>query len=303
MMSSLLAELIRMNLAGAAAVLVVLAVRVPARRYFGPELAYSLWAAPPLVALVSLMPGPVTDIAAPIDTLAVAVRDWSALVLFAWALGVVVMLAGLAHAQRRFVQTARAGKAGPSVVGVITPRIYMPPDDGRYTAEERALIRAHEREHVDRSDPRAGALAAALQALCWFNPFVHLGAHAMRLDQELACDAAVLRRRPKDRALYAKTLLKTQLDAQFLPLGCRWTARGLHPLEVRVGLLRSPVRYDGLTGPILIGGALAAMTLAAWNAQPAEPRHHPLMIEFFQKQVLRQQVSVMLVSAPTPETR
>ena len=70
-----------------------------------------------------------------------------------------------------------------------------------------------------RSDPRAGGLAAARQGMGWFNPLVHSGGDAMRRDQELACGAARLRRRPHDRCRYAKTLRKTQMDAQLLPLG------------------------------------------------------------------------------------
>jgi len=300
MMSSILADLIRVNLAGAVAVLAVLLVRVPARRLFGPEMAYALWAAPPLAALATLMPPPVVDGTPPADVLAHAVKDWPAPALIVWAIGAALLLATLGWAQHRFLKAARAGKAGPSVVGVIAPRIYMPPDDGRYTAEERSVIRAHEHEHVLRSDPRAGALAATLQVLCWFNPLVHIGVHAMRLDQELACDAAVLRRRPRDRCLYAKTLLKTQLDHQPLPFGCRWPAKGLHPLEVRVGLLRSPVRYDGMTGPILIAMGLSALTLFAWSVQPPDPRHPAPVIEMWKAAQYRT-VSVMLVAHPTPD--
>jgi beta-lactamase regulating signal transducer with metallopeptidase domain len=303
MTSSILADLLRVNLAGACAVLVVLILRDPARKLFGPQLAYALWAAVPLAALATLMPAPTIDGTPPDDLLAVAIKDWSGPALSIWAAGVLVMLAGLAHAQRKFVIAARAGKAGPSVVGVIAPRIYMPPDDGRYTPEERALVRAHEHEHVVRGDPRAGALSAALQVLCWFNPIVHLGAHAMRLDQELACDASVLRRRPHDRCLYAKTLLKTQLEAQALPFGCRWLSGGLHPLEVRVGLLKSPVRYDGMAGPILIATGLALATLTAWSVQPPAPRHPPSLIEFWKSQQHRGTVSVMLVAPPASALR
>ena len=303
MMTSVLADLIRANLAGAVAVLAVLTVRLPARRLFGPQLAYSLWAAPPLAALATLMPAPKVDGEPPLDVLALAVRDWSGPALAVWALGVLVMILGLGWAQRAFVTAAQAGKAGPAVVGVIAPRIYMPPDDGHYSAEQRALIRAHEHEHVVRGDPRAGALAATLQVLCWFNPLVHLGAHAMRLDQELACDAAVLRRRPHDRALYARTLLKTQLDAQCLPLGCRWPARGLHPLEVRVGLLKAPVRYDGMAGPILVAMGLSLITLVAWSVQPPAPRYSPALIAFWKAARQHETVSVILIAAPTPDPK
>ena len=62
------------------------------------------------------------------------------------------------RAQRAFLRAARDGRAGPAVLGLIRPRIVMPADDGRYAAEERALIRAHEREHIARRDPAAAGL-------------------------------------------------------------------------------------------------------------------------------------------------
>jgi beta-lactamase regulating signal transducer with metallopeptidase domain len=192
----LLAALLRFNLVLGLAVLAVLVLRVPVRRMFGPEVAYGLWAAPPAAALASIMPARVDDAAPQVHALTAALADWSGAALLAWAAGAALVVAGLARAQAQFMVEAREGRAGPSVVGVIAPRILMPADNGSYTPEERALIRAHEREHVARCDPRAGAAAAMLQALCWFNPLVHLGAHLLRLDQELACDAAVLRRRP-----------------------------------------------------------------------------------------------------------
>ena len=125
----------------------------------------------------------------------------------------------------------------------------------------------------------------------------------MRLDQELACDAAVLRRRPHDRALYARTLLKTQLDAQCLPLGCRWPARGLHPLEVRVGLLKAPVRYDGMAGPILVAMGLSLITLVAWSVQPPAPRYSPALIAFWKAARQHETVSVILIAAPMPDPK
>ena len=77
-----------------------------------------------------------------------------------------------------------------------------------------------------------------------------LDPRAFRVDQELACDAAVIRGRPDARTLYGETLLKTQLAATPLPFGCYWPARGLHPLEVRIGLLKRrkgvAVRSDGM---------------------------------------------------------
>ncbi len=297
MMSEVLAALLRANLVLAIGVLAVLAMRLPVRRAFGPEVAYGLWAAPPLAALASLLPARVEDGAPEVHALAAAVADWSAPALAAWGLGGLLVLAGMARAQARFMDEVRRGRGGPSVVGVIAPRLVMPADDGTYTAEERALIRAHEREHVARCDPRASAASAALQALCWFNPLVHLAAHLMRLDQELACDAAVLRRRPEDRALYARTLLKTQLAAQPLPFGCYWPATGLHPLEVRVGQLRVTRRHDALIGAALVGLAVLSAVIAAWRLQPPAPRPGEL-VELWERHQRQPVTSVILVSLP-----
>lgn len=296
MTNDLLEALLRVNLVAAAAVAAVLLLRVPARRLFGPEVAYGLWAAPPLAALATLIPAPVDSDAAA-GGLAGAVVDLSAPLLLAWAAGAASAVAFLVWTQARFMAAARAGKAGPAVVGVVTPRIVMPAEEGVFTPEERELIRAHERTHIARCDPRAGALAAAFQALCWFNPFVHLGVRAMRLDQELACDAAVLRARPRDRALYARTLLKSQLTAQGLPLGCYWPAGGRHPLEVRVGALaaRGP-RDDSLAGPLLLASAILASAWSGWRMNPPDPPP-AAMVEFWKTQH-KPVMSVILVQAP-----
>lgn len=296
-MSEVLAALLRFNLVLSLAILAVFALRIPARRLFGPEVAYGLWAAPPAAALAAILPARVDDSAPQVHALTAALTAYAGPALLAWAAGVVLLIVGLGRAQAGFMAEARRGRAAPSVVGVIAPRILMPADDGTYTAEERALIRAHEREHVARLDPRARALAAVLQALCWFNPLAHLGAHLMRLDQELACDAAVLRRRPRDRALYARTLLKTQLAAQPLPFGCYWSARSRHPLEVRIGQLKATPLGDGLIGSSLIGTAIVSVAMAAWHLQPPAPRPAPL-VALWERQQRQPIISVLLVTLP-----
>ena len=131
---------------------------------------------------------------------------------------------------------------GPAVVGVIAPRIVTPQDFAqRYSLQEQAQVLAHEQAHIARQDSRLNALSAAAQCLCWFNPLVHLGAHLMRMDQELACDAQVLAHRFGQRRRYAETLLKTQLGAIAAPLGCHWLAgHAAHPLEQRIQALRQP---------------------------------------------------------------
>jgi beta-lactamase regulating signal transducer with metallopeptidase domain len=281
-------------------ILAVIVLRKPARAMFGPETAYRLWAAPALAAAATLLPAREAADWEVATARAAVLGDVAPLVLLLWAAGALGVGALFWKAQQKFLAEARAGRTGPSVVGVITPRILMPPDDGRYTADERALVRAHEREHVTRQDPRASALATAFQCLAWFNPLVHLAAHLMRLDQELACDAAVIRRHPKMRVLYAQTLLKTQLAATPLPFGCYWPPRGPHPLEVRVGLLKNARRYEGFAGPLLISSAALVAAVTAWATQPPVPPHPPYVSPIILQQSTGPTMSVLLLTAPPP---
>ena len=263
--------LIRANLVAGAAILAVLSVRIPARRCFGPEVAYRLWAAPPLSVAATLIPLRASPAAFGHPLPHLAPVGLSPALLAVWVGGLVLAAALMWRAQVAFLAAARCGRAGPALVGVIAPRLVMPPDDGRYTPAERDLIRAHEREHMLREDPRAGALMAAAQCVAWFNPLVHLAARMARLDQELACDAGVMRRRPEARALYARTLLKTQLAGAALPLGCYWPARSRHPLEVRVALLRRRPDDRSLAGPLLVTAGVMSTALLAAAVEPPLP--------------------------------
>lgn len=234
------------NATGSAAAAAVAVARPPVRHGFGPDAAYALWIAPPAIAALTLL---IVTIPSDSDrysaAAALALRwPWLGPAAGVWAIGALAMAGVFAFAQRRFMAEVRAGRGGPAVVGLIWPRIVLPAGDADYTAEERDLIRAHERAHVARRDPRAAALASLVQCLCWFNPLIHLAANLLRLDQELACDAAVTMRRPWARALYARTLLKTQLATSPLPFGCYWRPLGTHPLELRIALLK---RRNGRT--------------------------------------------------------
>lgn len=265
--------ILRANAAAAVVVMLVLALRAPVRRLWGPETAYVLWIAPLLAAAAVLMPARVSD--------AVTVAQAAALpfparnLLATWAAGAAIAIALAIVAQRRFEEVARTGRTGPALIGVFTPRIVMPADDGSYTPEERNLIRAHERTHIARKDPAWRALSTACQCLFWFNPMVHVAAAVMRLDQELACDAAVLRARKGAKAAYGRALLKAQLAGEAAPFVCRWAASGRHPLELRLQLLKSSRRGDDLIAPVFLAAAISLTTFGAWASKPPTPRSEP----------------------------
>jgi beta-lactamase regulating signal transducer with metallopeptidase domain len=281
MANELLVALIHLNLAAAGAILVVLMVRRAVRRHFGPQIAYCLWICVPAAAAAALLPaaaatrifppgdGPHFD---PIYQASQQLMQAPAVALLGlWLAGALLGAALVAFWQLRFLDLARRGLAGPAVAGFFAPRIIMPADAAtRYSAEERVLIRAHERTHIDRGDPRINGLIALAQCLSWFNPLVHLAAREARLDQELACDAAVLAHRSGQKRRYAETLLKTQLGAIAAPLGCHWLAGSApHPLEQRIKALRRPApdfqRQD--IGTFVMAGAIVLAAYGAWKAQ------------------------------------
>ncbi|MDB5438188.1 MAG: hypothetical protein JWM33_615 [Caulobacteraceae bacterium] len=99
--------------------------------------------------------------------------------------------------------------AGPAVVGLLRSRIILPAGfPATYEPEEQALIVAHERVHLHDRHPLASAGALTLLALQWFNPLAHFALRLFRVDQELACDAAVIAAHPDKRAIYARAMLK-----------------------------------------------------------------------------------------------
>jgi len=262
------------NLAAGLAILLVLSLRPPVRALFGAEVAYLLWLLPLAAGFAALLPARAAEPGAAAARRFIVSGDHAAILGGVWIAGAVLAFGLLVWGQARFLKRARAGQAGPAIVGVLTPRMIVPDDyQDRFTDAERAVIRAHERAHIERLDPRANALMAIIQCLGWFNPLIHLAVKEARLDQELACDAKVMDRLSRERGLYARTLLKTQLGARALPLGCHWPAPAPHPLEERVTMLARPkptLRRSAIGGALVTAMSLTA-AVGAWSAQPEGP--------------------------------
>jgi hypothetical protein len=191
----------------------------------------------------------------------------------------------LAVRQRRFDATLTpAGEAasclpagaGPAVLGVLRPRIALPRDfESAFDAREQRLMLLHEQVHLRRRDNLWNLLASALLVLHWFNPIAWWAARCLRTDQELACDAAVLRcESPDVLAVYAGALLKVQGVAWAPPLATTWQSS--HPFVERVRMLHlhrlSPARHRaGLrlaALSILVAGVGGYALRAGANAAP-----------------------------------
>ena len=311
MASDILLFLGKANIALAAAVLLVLALRRPVRKAFGARSAYALWLIAPLSIVALLIPPRTIMLPAPTGPAAVATtplqsstarppeplaqkhsdRSSPSLPIAESLLTLWLVVAGgglllQAERQRRFVRglgalniadeprLLRSEKpgVGPAVIGALTPRVVLPADFHlRYTAEEQALILAHERNHLAVGDAQINALVTGLQCLFWLNPIVHLGAAALRVDQEIACDEAVLARHPTTRRAYGEAMLKTQLAACAPPLGCHWPASANKQLKERFIMLahHHTDRRRHLAGAAAVVLLSLSGAAATWAAQPA----------------------------------
>jgi len=299
--------LVRMTLAGSAAILVVLFARRFLRRRFGAQVAYVAWTLVPATVIAMLLPAPAHPVATLVGFVHVAALQaapstvvvdtfdprWALFAL--WLAGALFAAAWFAQQQRRYIRSlghlnARDGAhvmqsdsefAGPALVGAWRPRIVLPSDfDRRYDARERELILAHEQVHFARGDAWVNALVAALRSLNWFNPLVHHAAAAFRLDQELACDATVVARFPEARRQYADAMLKVQLAGQprqelRLPVGCRWPSD--KTLKERILMLKQsrPTRAMRGAGLCLVAGMTLAFAWTAWASQSSRPANAP----------------------------
>ncbi len=295
MSSDILPLLIKANLLADAAILVVLVLRAPVLHLFGARTRYLLWAIVPAAVLAGFLPAArmATVAAAPalralspspslvltLETGAQALErpaaapaaDWSGALIATWAAGLVASLVLLALRQHAFVRKARAGQAGPAVVGLLRPRLCLPTGfANQFTHAEQQMILAHERTHLAHQDPRVNGLIALTQCLFWPNLLIHLAAHLTRIDQESACDEAVVAAHPGARRTYAEALLKTQLAVLTVPIGCQWPARRAGALEARIVQIRrrSPGRAKRRAGALMVALIALFAGYAAWAVQP-----------------------------------
>ena len=279
-------------------VLMVGVIRRTCRRVFGAERALQLWLLPPLAMLVTqlpqvarlsstfpLAPGAFAWAAVALPVVAPSANSFGlhAGLLMLWLVGMVAALGLALQAQRRFRSRLRGAAIvdgadsrwpvlraahvdiGPALVGAWRVRIVLPSDfNERYDAVERALILSHETTHARRRDGLWCLLAQIVCAMFWFHPLAWMAVVALRLDQELACDAVVLRLHSAHRWRYATALLKTQAAGLALPVGCSWSPR--HPVTERIAMLKvhPPGKSRQLAGAVILVCLLTGCTGAVY---------------------------------------
>jgi beta-lactamase regulating signal transducer with metallopeptidase domain len=242
------------------------------------------------------------------ETAAPSMLTWRETLLAIWAIGFLLVMAGLlAGLGRLIVMTRRcrpiqsnvwrehasslsAQLAVPAVAvleshartplltwGLFKPRIIVPSGAALWTAARVESVLAHELAHIARRD---WALQIAAQIVCavyWFNPLMWVTCRRLRDESEQACDDAVLRRgvNPAD---YASHLLA--VARQVLAGGNRWASApaivNSSSLERRIAaMLNSSRRRESLTPgagmlTLLAMFAVAAPVVAVTLTEPVQ---------------------------------
>lgn len=273
------------------AIVLVLLVRLPLRRWLCAATAYQSWLIVPFATFAALLPGAAT----PVTLLAPILQPMRALaepstsvtpipadaLLALWGCGSVLMAGWFMAAHYTFLRQAgrltacqdfyvSAGDVGPASVGLFRPYIVVPHDfTRRCSALEQVLIIAHEQTHIDRRDAIGNLLCAILQCVFWFNPLSHLGAQRYRLDQEIACDALIMARHPHRRRAYAQALVKfhSGTSAVFAGINCHWQTT--HPTKERIMSLQMSVPGIArrLAGSCIVAVLAAGAMIATLSAR------------------------------------
>ena len=153
---------------------------------------------------------------------------------------------------------------GPTVVGVLRPRVVLPAWVRGVGASEQELILTHEEEHIRAGDARLRFLMALpLLAFPW-NPALWLQRHRLRLAIELDCDRRVMHRMPGQRRTYGDLLLRIGARRNGLHhLAIVSLAEGRSQLERRIrGLVARVPRARRVQGALLALGVAILVALA-----------------------------------------
>ncbi|MBQ8821725.1 MAG: hypothetical protein IJZ82_03715 [Lachnospiraceae bacterium] len=152
---------------------------------------------------------------------------WSSL----WALGVGILIIYTIATTRKLKKEIKCAVClkeniyvcdyieTPFIMGVFTPKIYLPSD---LSGTETEYIIAHEKHHIRRWDHVIKLFAYSALCLHWFNPLVWLTYILAGKDMEMSCDEAVLDGATENiRQAYSMSLLRLSTghrNASFVPL-------------------------------------------------------------------------------------
>jgi beta-lactamase regulating signal transducer with metallopeptidase domain len=101
-------------------------------------------------------------------------------------------LAGELELRRAVTLLRGDARAMPMTWGLWRPTVLLPAGSEGWPGERLRVVLLHELAHVRRWDCLTQVLAHVARALYWFNPLAWLAVARLRVEQERACDDAVL---------------------------------------------------------------------------------------------------------------
>ncbi len=272
----------------------VLMIRRPIARAFGPRVAYALWLLPLLRMMLPPLPGgpvSITSVDAANAGSAHFLTSLMPVIISVWLAGAVLFFTWQMIVYFRFVRTAfrratdkyqegrveirQDTQAGsPLAYGIFSKSVLLPSDFAeRFDEDEQYFAIRHELAHHARGDLVANLFALTVLSLNWFNPLAFLAFRAYRADQEAACDATVLAdANADDCQAYGRALVKSAIGRAPLvacPIG---VAEGLKERLGHIVAARdvAPLYQAGmmLSGVAILAG-LGFTASAVTEAKPA----------------------------------
>ena len=238
------------------------------------------------MALVAADPVAEAAVAGSASLVAAPTWSWGTLVIAVHLLGALVLGWRLVAGHWRVAAVVREAKpvevggrgavallhptAGPLAVGLLRPRVVLPPSVLELPTRQRDAVIRHERAHLRHRDPVIQAALATACALAWPVLAVWLAASRLRVLMELRADEHATR--PLDRSEtkeYGQMLLRIASTGAFAPaLGL-----GHGHLAARLRALGRRRRASVATQAFAVG--LAATTSFVLIAQRADEEPPP----------------------------
>ena len=158
--------------------------------------------------------------------------------------------------------------------GLLHPAIYLTPQALNADGTPNRYVLLHEQTHYKRRDHIWCAVRLLCVALYWFDPFVWLAARLSKIDGELACDEAVLKKLDEPaRIAYGRTLLDqfSGKRSAVQAVACATTmVSGKRTLRTRIRLIAKKPKMTILTLIIVIGVCLLLAACTFTNRKTAQ---------------------------------